>query len=190
MAINATVGSSTANSYMTIEAADAYFSARLGSDAWHGASAEEKSAALQQATSNLDDFSYVGYRNSPTQALNFPRAYPYNDDPEKQSSTIAIPTAIRKACCEEALYLLQNRGNAGGMSERQLLQAEGVRSFSTLGLSESYGSSAVDGAGGPALSTRARGLIRRWISMTGEIVADRCLEPEYSQIINLPAPRD
>lgn len=72
-----------------------------------------------------------------------------------------IPTEVKLATLEQALYLL----NGGG--ERAKMQAEGVKSYSIGDLSETFG----DGGYGGSLpiSTEARGYLSKLISRIGTI---------------------
>lgn len=170
MAIDATVGGAESNSFVSEADADAYFDARFGSDAWEDASSDDQEKALKQATRHLGRVRFVGVRATATQALAFPRAYPYNDDPDRQSTAPAIPQSIKDACCEEALSLLQSAADPSGdaASRRAALQAQGVASFSVPGLSESY-SPNVYAPGQQPLCAAAHALILRWISQTGSL---------------------
>lgn len=170
MALIATVGGSTSDSYVTLAAAEAYFGARFGSDAWDDAIEADQEKALKQAARHLGRFRYVGTRSTTTQALAFPRAYPYNDDPDLGSTALAIPQTIKDAQCEEALSLLEAAADPGGAASarRTALQAQGVTSFSVPGLSESYSSNAYT-PGQQPLCSAAHALILRWISQTGAI---------------------
>jgi hypothetical protein len=101
------------NSYIDIEEADEYFAGRLHAESWSGADSETKEKALRQATREIDRQQLRGRKVNSGQALAFPR-YP---DAE-------LPKAVKEACCEVALALLE-RGN----SQRRKLQQEGVQSF-------------------------------------------------------------
>lgn len=164
MAIDATLGGSAADSYVTLAAAETYFSARFGSDAWDAASEADQEKALKQAARHVDRFSFLGRRNSPTQARAFPRGYPYNDDPDKLSTALAIPQAIKDAQCEEALAILSSTAT-GGIAERASLQAQGVRSYSTLGLSETFAPESTRLDEQP-LCPQARALLRKWLKQS------------------------
>lgn len=170
MALVATIGGSTSDSYVTLAEAAAYFAARFGSDAWDDAVEADQEKALKQATRHLGRFRFVGTRSSPSQALAFPRAYPYNDDPERQSAALAIPQTIKDAQCEEALSLLEAVADPGGdaTARRAALQAQGVTSFSLPGLSESYNPNAYSPGQQPLCAT-AHALIVRWVSQIGRI---------------------
>ena len=131
------------NSYIDIEEADEYFSGRLHAESWSGADSETKEKALRQATKEIDRQPLTGRKTTDNQALAFPR-YPDEE----------IPEAVKEACCEEALALLE-RGN----SQRRKLQQEGVQSFTLGNMSESYAA----GAGRGLLSQEAKELLRPWL---------------------------
>lgn len=131
------------NSYIDIDGADEYFAGRLHAESWSGADSETKEKALKQATREIDRQPLTGRKATDTQALAFPR-YP---DAE-------IPEAVKEACCEVALALLE-RGN----SQRRKLQQEGVQSFTLGNMSESYAA----GAGRGLLSQEARELLQPWL---------------------------
>ena len=131
------------NSYIDIEGADEYFAGRLHAEGWTGADDSTKEAALKQATRTINRQLLRGVKNDMSQALAFPR-YPDTE----------IPEAVKEACCEEALALLE-RGN----SQRWKLQQEGVQSFTLGSMSESYAA----GAGKGLLSQEAKELLRPWL---------------------------
>ena len=131
------------NSYIDIEEADEYFSGRLHAESWSGADSETKEKALRQATKEIDRQPIRGRKTDISQSLAFPR-YPDTE----------IPEAVKEACCEEALALLE-RGN----SQRRKLQQEGVQSFSIGNMSETY----ITGAGKGLLSQEAKELLRPWL---------------------------
>ena len=131
------------NSYIDIEGANEYFKNRLHAESWGQADDETKEKALRQATKTMDRQPLRGRKVNSGQALAFPR-YPDTE----------VPEAVKEACCEEALALLE-RGN----SQRRKLQQEGVQSFSLGNMSESYAA----GAGKGLLSQEAKELLRPWL---------------------------
>ena len=131
------------NSYIDIDEANEYFSGRLHAESWSGADSETKEKALKQATRAIDRQLLKGRKTNPEQELAFPR-YPDTE----------VPEAVKEACCEEALTMLE-RGN----SQRRKLQQEGVQSFALGNMSESY----VAGAGKGLLSQEAKELLRPWL---------------------------
>ena len=130
-------------SYVTVEEANEYFAGRLHAESWSGADKETKEKALKQATRQIDRQQLRGRKVNSGQALAFPR-YPDTE----------VPEAVKGACCEEALTLLE-RGN----SQRRKLQQEGVQSFALGNMSETY----TAGAGKGLLSQEAKELLRPWL---------------------------
>ena len=130
-------------SYCTVEYADEYFSGRLHAESWGETSDADKEKALRQATKEIDRQLLKGRKATDTQELAFPR-YPDTE----------IPEAVKEACCEIALALLE-RGN----SQRHKLQQEGVQSFTLGNMSETY----APGAGRGLLSQEAKELLRPWL---------------------------
>jgi len=130
-------------SYISLSEANDYFSKRLNVDAWVEASDSDKEKALTMATKAIDRQPLKGQKSDTSQALAFPR-YP----------DIEIPEAVKEACCEEALALL-DRGN----SQRRKLQQEGVQSFSLGNMSETY----VVGSGRGLLSQETKEHLKPWL---------------------------
>ena len=139
MALVATVGGSTSNSYVTRAEADAYF--QLGmhdkSLTWFQLDVEDKDQYLIKATLIIDSQKLRGSKYTttatsgvPDQRLHFPRGQDYDD------STEYIPIDVKLATYEQAIYLAL----AGGDTTRQQLQAQGVTSVSVGDVSESYAS--------------------------------------------------
>ena len=131
------------NSYIDIEEANEYFAGRLHAESWSGADSETKEKALRQATRQIDRQPLNGRKTETSQTLAFPR-YPDSE----------VPDAVKDACCEVALALLE-RGN----SQRRKLQQEGVQSFSLGNMSETFAA----GAGKGLLSQEAKELLRPWL---------------------------
>jgi hypothetical protein len=130
-------------SYVNLTEANEYFSNRLHADAWAEASDADKDKALAMAAKAIDRMPLIGRKAVSEQTLAFPR------HPE-----IKIPEAVKEACCEEALALLE-RGN----SQRRKLQQEGVQSFTLGSISETF--APVSGRG--LLSQEAKELLRPWL---------------------------
>lgn len=130
-------------SYCTVEYADEYFSGRLHAESWGQADDSIKEKALKQATKAIDRQRLRGRKTNPEQELAFPR----HPDTE-------VPEAVKEACCEEALAMLES-----GNSQRRKLQQEGVQSFTLGNMSESYAA----GAGKGLLSQEAKELLRPWL---------------------------
>ena len=123
--IIATAGSATANSYVTVVEAGAYFATRIGSDIWDDATEEEQKALLVNATRMLDQsYTWNGTIASSTQALRFPRDYVYDCDAELLDSD-TIPTAIKNGTCEMLLFV----GDTDGGSKDNSIKSAKVGSI-------------------------------------------------------------
>lgn len=131
------------NSYIDNDGADEYFAGRLHAEIWEQADESTKEKALRQATRAIDRMPLRGRKTDLHQPLAFPR-YPDTE----------IPEAVKEACCEEALAILES-----GNSQRRKLQQEGVQSFALGNMSETY----VAGAGRGLLSQEAKELLRPWL---------------------------
>jgi len=131
------------NSYIDITGADEYFSGRLHAESWAGATEEDQEKALKQATREIDRQPLRGQKAETDQTLAFPR-YPNTE----------VPQAVKDACCEVALALLEK-----GNDQRRKLQQEGVQSFTLGNMSETYAA----GAGKGILSQDATELLKPWL---------------------------
>lgn len=167
MALDATVGGASANTYATQVEADAYFAARFGSDSWTALLAADKEKALKQAARELDRHRFLGRKAYYNQALEFPRQYPYHSDDPESTTAVEVPDSVKHAQCEQALWVVENSAT-GGRSSRQALQAEGVTSFRVGSTSETFGGGAILGI----LCPEARHLLSRWTSRWGRIQVD------------------
>jgi hypothetical protein len=112
-------GKSDANSYAVVADGDAYHDGHLYADAWTGADAGRKAAALVMATRLIDSqFQFNGSRTSANQGLQWPRAE--CRDPDTGLVTLSallpilsdyvpydcVPAAVVQATCEMARELL------------------------------------------------------------------------------------
>jgi len=82
-------------SYATLLEAQAYFDARLNTDAWDDSLVTDKSKALMNATKIIDRLNFKGVKTDASQALQFPR-----------DNDTVVPDDIKFACAEVALALL------------------------------------------------------------------------------------
>jgi len=173
VAIDATVGGASSNSYVTLEEANTYLAERLHADAWASASDSDKEKALLTACRHLERLRYWdGNRpafTDPRQRLTFPRTQDTDAD-----GAFIIPQPVKEAQCEEALSLL---ARGAEQERRRALQASGVRSFAVDGLSESYESGADRQV---LLSAEARNLLAGYISKAGVIATSDAATGEWS----------
>ena len=104
--VDATLSGASANSYVTLAAADTYFETVPDSSDWTGKTTDAKNRALISATRWIDGLSFYGDRCTTTQALKWPRTDVTCDGVEATASF--IPREIKDATCEAALALLRN----------------------------------------------------------------------------------
>lgn len=107
MALDATVASAAANSYLTIAEADALAHADpVSGPRWLETTlVEDKERALIAATSDVDLYrKHVGERYASTQALLFPRVTDVAGDP----AVAFLPLDVKRATYEQAVYLVEN----------------------------------------------------------------------------------
>tara|TARA_A100000164_G_scaffold24545_1_gene19323 strand:- start:8041 stop:8694 length:654 start_codon:yes stop_codon:yes gene_type:complete len=128
--ITATVGSASANSYVTLDAANSIVEGLILDDdvsAWDGSSNDNKNRALFTAAVRVDRERFLGARVTNTQALQWPRqgvrkpdtyintysvGFPFRISTDYFSET-EIPEQVKKAQTILAVYLNNNRDGLG-----------------------------------------------------------------------------
>lgn len=110
MAINATPGDPTADSYVTVNEADTYFFGTRATT-WGAQNTSAKEALLKEATRLLDRFfDWSGdLIQGTTQSLRWPREGAYDEDARLIDSTI-IPKAVKEATIEWAYAIMSSGG--------------------------------------------------------------------------------
>ena len=80
-----------------------------------------------------------------------------------------IPRNVKRAVCEQAVWILTN-GATGGQSERQALQAAGVTQFTVGHLSETF-----EKRSGPSISLapKALALIQSYLARGGHLIGSQ-----------------
>lgn len=112
MALDATPGGPSADSFCTVDEADAYHAARGFNTEWASSSPDVKEKHLKWATGVLDDhFSFVGARASATQALSWPRSGVELDGVELPAAE--VPRRVKHATAELALRLMREDWTEG-----------------------------------------------------------------------------
>ena len=119
LTLNATAADASANAYLTVASAVAYFEGRFDATNFTSCtSTTSQSMALVMATTRLDQERFYGVPTYSTQALQWPRSGVL--DPRFAEGTAfdpgwglcydgdTIPTPIKNATCELALALLQD----------------------------------------------------------------------------------
>jgi len=97
IAINATVGSASANSYLTLAAAQEIidgFVQDADVTAWASATTDQKNRALVTATQRLDRERFLGARATDTQALQWPRTGVRKPDTYINTYAVGFPFRI------------------------------------------------------------------------------------------------
>lgn len=109
VAIVATVGSASANSFTTLAEFTTYMESRLNSDSFDDATTDEANRALCEATRELSALVWQGTRTDTTQALSWPREWVFNpDDPNHDYfDNDVIPDRLKRATYELALAFLK-----------------------------------------------------------------------------------
>ena len=159
ISIDATVGGASANSYLTLAAAELIIEGFVQDEdvtAWASATTDQKNRALYSATQRLDRERFLGARATDTQALQWPRdgvrkpdtyintyavGFPFRITTDYYTTT-EIPDQIKKAQCVLAVYLNNNKDGLG------LSGLEDYRSVS-------IGSLSVTTAGASSMATGA-----------------------------------
>jgi hypothetical protein len=122
-------GLTTANSYVTVADATAYFTRRLYSGIWSAASAGDQAAALVWATSLLDQqLRWQGDRISTTQALEWPRSYVLTPDRDAYYDSASIPAWLEDATAELAQALLEKDRPKEAEQQRVVSRSAGGKS--------------------------------------------------------------
>ncbi len=106
--INATLSSTTANSYVTLADANAYFETVPDSSTWTNKTDDQKNRALISATRWIDSLNYYGDRCDEDQALKWPRNNYDVDGVELECSL--IPNDVKYATYELARALANDTG--------------------------------------------------------------------------------
>lgn len=152
LALVATAGGSTANSYATLAQADTYFEAHPDYETWDALFTSKKERYLILATRLIDlepidgdKYDTTTTSGAPDQALRFPRVEDYIDD------AVRIPVEVKTALYEQAVQFAK----AGDDSTRQALRAQGVTSIKIGDVSETY----ADAAAVTHLCSRARTIL-------------------------------
>jgi DnaT-like ssDNA binding protein len=166
-AFDTTVGGAIANSYVTEQQAEDFLDARLNSDAWTGAGADDKKRALLMAAQRLQVENWLGNRVTSTQRLAWPRIDVAKVDPvgvafgyggrwgygyqfAEVYKSDEIPQPVKDAQCELALALLEGFDESG---------EEAMDSFTTDGVSVKLRAEKPAGGLPPKVSQLIGGLI-------------------------------
>jgi hypothetical protein len=118
----ATPGAETANTFGTLEEADAYFASRVDATDWAAAGEEARKAALVSAATRLTECRFAGRRTYEDQALAFPRSC-LNDEDGFAVGVDTIPARVKRGQFEQAFTMLTSPGS---------LEPTGLEQFTSL----------------------------------------------------------
>ena len=114
------IDAENANSYVTVEEADTYFTTRLHSEDWDElknnveADLNTKEAALIQAARRLNNITWAGEKVNHRRYLAFPRVGLVDRDRNYYLPSTEIPQDIKNAQCEIAISFLVSNPFIGG----------------------------------------------------------------------------
>jgi hypothetical protein len=105
--IDASVGDTASNSYLTLAEADAYHETHLYSDDWDGSDDATKNVALVMATRLMDSmFEWAAFPSDEDQALQWPRSGVMAANKLELVADDEIPQELKNATAELARQLI------------------------------------------------------------------------------------
>lgn len=173
------------DSYISVADATTYIASNYTSTssvytAWNALSAGDKEIYLRKATKKIDRQMLRGIKAIDSQVLEFPRAIKSNErfyDEDVVGVSVSrynnyvvessVSQLVKDAQVEEAVAL---NIDGGGLSNRQKLQRQGVKSFSLGDLSEEYGAGLSSSFNSTTLaSLEAKELLKYYLAGTVRI---------------------
>lgn len=122
MALDATAGGASADSYATVAEGTSYHAAHLYGSDWDGATLDTQERALKMATRLLDErVTWNGQKETEAQALRWPRVDVADLDGYAINSGV-VPQEIKNATIEFARHLIDSdtTGNADGKGLKRM----------------------------------------------------------------------
>jgi hypothetical protein len=157
------------DTYISQTDASAYLTSRyLSTDAkliaWNALSSDNKDVLLRRAADLIDSQPLQGVKVESTQTMQFPRMrytnyYQMYDNSYYWPDITTVPDPVKHAQVEIAFDLVS------GISQRNEMQQQGVKSFSVSKLSETY-----TGSANALFSTQARKLLKPYLAGSVGIV--------------------
>lgn len=165
MALDATVGGASANSFGTRAEANTFFADRLYTTTWDGASDANKDKALITACQQISQLRFFGEKATSTQALPWPRLCVRNEDASAYSdlyyASDEIPTRLKHAQFIYAQELLKS----DSISENQIT---GLKRLSTGTVDLEFEPALVQAAG--KIPAEAMRLLRGLVQTGGRVI--------------------
>ena len=141
MTVDATLGGTDSDSYVSNADADSYWVDR-NNTTWSSANNAERDAALREATLYMDGkYSWVGSLKATDQSLNWPRVNAY--DVQGREVSDIIPVKVEQACSELALQalagtLVDPSADRGGRTKKEKVGEIEVEYFSDSSTQKLY----------------------------------------------------
>jgi hypothetical protein len=128
MAIDATIGGTSSDSYISVAGADAYHDDHLYAADWTGADTATKEKALKMATRIVDErVDWNGLKHTDAQSLRWPRSNVVDQDGYTVLTTV-IPAGITNAIAEFAKQLIVSDSTAASEAKGiRFLQADKIK---------------------------------------------------------------
>lgn len=154
--------------YADVAYADSYFEYDLEAQLWHETSEKQKQMALITATKHIDGLNFQGVKALPDQPLQFPRRREmYLNDHDlmrlklklTQNAVPLYPEDVKRATCEQALFLLQNMKSDQTFDR---LQGKGIKSYAVGDVSVTFDSTSYN-ASISQVSPKARVYLNKYI---------------------------
>lgn len=114
MALDSTIAGSSANSYVTLAEANAYFTESFNKTSWSATVPADsvKENLLKESTRIIDTYyDFIGQTSTSDQALKWPRTG-VEDDNGRYYKSDEIPSKVKIATYELAYYILEAQGFA------------------------------------------------------------------------------
>lgn len=144
MALDATVGSASANSYATRAEFRTYHAAHVDFEASEDLDDDAVDRALQQATRQFDAYvRWYSFATTQTQALAWPRTGLHDPGTLAVVASNSLPQRLKNACCEQARLLLA-RDRALESSQGQ----DGIRRLKAGSVELEFDATSGGGGGG------------------------------------------
>lgn len=124
--------------YVSVAVADQYFAQKPTMQSlWNTFTADQKLAFLRQATLELDELPYKGYKRGLSgQQRQWPRVLNDGSYHDIFYDSDVLPAQVGMACCEQAWHVAEASALGRDRELRRDLQAQGVSSINRVGAGE------------------------------------------------------
>jgi len=138
MALDSTTGAATAESFVSVTDADAYWANHNSPLEWEEAITSELESSLRYATQYLEqNFTWLSTIYETTQALGWPRSSYSDSEGRSVGGAAVIPQKVKDATCEMALQYLKEDFSSPD-NENVLSESIGSASITYRSSSKTY----------------------------------------------------